>query len=88
MLAEAIPALSNPVGRNPVEISPSSSLSFENYDMQNRNDPELPIFLTEWPHAKNKLIQVYDPGWLHSDMKDLSYVYISKLYDEIVCLTN
>ena len=82
LLAEAIPALSNAVGRNAIGVEVTGGLVFENYDMQNRDD-RLPIFITEWPVGKKK-----DHKWLHSDVKNLSYVYVSRLFDEFVNLTH
>ncbi len=38
LLAEAIPALSNAVGRNAIGVEVTGGLVFENYDMQNRDD--------------------------------------------------
>ena len=71
-LAEMVPALSFAAGANPVEKFTQKMGEVANFEMpvkfQNKENG--------WPRKQ--------PDWLHSDMFNVAYPYIYKLYDEIV----
>ena len=80
-LAKHVPALSSPVGGNAVERSPIR----ENVDMnlnEDRNGVPRP---NGWGRNKDS---TYKLNWLHSDMKDMAYYYIFKLYEQLVTKGN
>jgi hypothetical protein len=70
VLAEAIPATSRATGRNPI------SLIFS----ENKNLME---FKNNFP-AERKTTDFPDGRWLHSDSKDVAYIYLYKFYDDMV----
>lgn len=74
LLAEAIPALSLPVGANNSPI----------LQQRNFNLPEL--FTDNWPRGDLQGTQI--PEWKHSDMRDVAYLYQSRFYDKLVELAN
>ena len=69
-LAKHIPAVSSPVGEAEVVTDGIS----ENHDLN-----EL-VYRNGW--GRNHII--FGTSWLHSDMKDMSYWYVYKLYTELV----
>ena len=72
LLAEAIPALTFAAAANEVD-------SFEfrnNFHMQDLRS-------SSWPNARTGN-STYNTRWLHSDLKDIAYPYISGVYDEVV----
>jgi len=74
LLAEAIPALSFAVATNPVDV-------FDNFS-GNRNYNVNTQFQNGWP--QERLSGVSGNNWLHSDLKNIPYVYIHEYYDKFV----
>lgn len=70
-LAKHVPALSSPVGGNAV----SFGNRIENHDL-NFGD----IYRNGWGRSH----PVFEDSWLHSDMKDMAYFYVYKLYEQLV----
>ena len=70
LLARVIPALTLPVGANAVPSLGSQS----NFDMNQ-------LFKSGWPQSR-----VDDTDWRHSDMREIAYTYIHKMFDKIVTL--
>ena len=66
LLAESIPALSFATGSTKVEAFT---------DQRNFNMNEL--FKNEWPAERND-----DTGWHHSDIREMSFLYIYKVFDK------
>jgi hypothetical protein len=73
LLAAAIPAMSYATGRNVVGAfsTPRGSM---NYDMTD--------FRSGWPRNH----PIYGESWLHSDVRDVAYIYTSILFDGIVAM--
>jgi hypothetical protein len=67
-LAKYVPAISSPVGGNPVSLE-----IIENHDL-NTSD-----YRDEWGRNSD----TYGQRWFHSDMKDMAYFYVYPLYDEL-----
>ena len=76
LLASAIPAVSYAAGANRVNAFDSPE-SIRNFNMQ---DMQVEGF---WPQERPTLPNGTKP-WLHSDLKDLPYPYVYKLFDELV----
>ena len=79
-LAKHVPALSSPVGGNAVERSPIR----ENVDMnlnEDRNGVPRP---NDW----GRMHKTFGTAWLHSDMKDMAFFYVYKLYEQLVTKGN
>ena len=73
LLTEMIPARSLAVGGNPV-----LAYGANNYDMQSQ--------LREgWP-AERITAEAPSPRWLHSDLREVAYIYVFPLYDRWVDL--
>jgi hypothetical protein len=72
-LAEAVPALSLPVGANE-----TAAMEDRNYNM-----PDLFADKAHWPRAKPNNI----PRWEHSDMRNVAYLYMTKFYDKLVSIS-
>ena len=72
-LAKHVPALSSPVGGNPVLPTQRN-----NIDM---NDP---VEGVPRPNKWGRNHPVFEDSWLHSDMKDVAYFYVFKLYEQLV----
>lgn len=72
-LAKYVPAVSSPVGGTNVTMS----ANFENVDMNSGVDLIRP---NDWGR-KHKSFQ---KAWLHSDMKDMAYFYVYKLYEQLI----
>ena len=76
LLAEMIPATTLATGSNPLlELN----LLGRNFDMPSQflTDP------TEWPNKDDN----GDPQWLHSDIREVSYLFQYKVYDKFVELS-
>ena len=69
-LAKHIPALSSPVGGNAV-------LSSNNINLNDADEIERP---NGWGRDDEF---IYKQKWLHSDMKDMAYLFVFKLYDQL-----
>lgn len=67
-LAKHVPALSSPVGGNAVLEEG------RNFDLN------ASVYRSGW--GRNH--QSFGTVWLHSDMKDMAYFYVFKLYDELI----
>jgi alpha-beta hydrolase superfamily lysophospholipase len=72
LLANAIPALSGPVG--------SRSITLPDNNNQNR-DINGYSTRTDWPRT---ISSTYGQSWLHGDLKDVAYFYMKSLFDEVV----
>lgn len=70
-LAKHVPALSSPVGGNAI-------LNRNNVDM---NDPNNGV---PRPNEWGRNHKEFGVSWLHSDMKDMSFFYVFKLYEQLV----
>lgn len=68
LLAEMVPALSNPAGANAVNGIRANN---------NFNMPSL--YKNGWPSSRAQ-----EQRWLHSDLKTIAYPYIYPMYDGIV----
>lgn len=68
-LAEYVPAISSPVGGNPVSLE-----IIENHDLNTFN------YRDEWGRNSD----TYGQRWFHSDMKDMAYFYVYPLFDELI----
>jgi hypothetical protein len=75
LLASGIPALSYAAGL--AELDVSLWQDFRNFDM---NDPEYSK-VNGWPRTYGDDDEL---RWLHSDIKNVAYVYTWKLFDKIV----
>ena len=80
LLADALPALTLPMGGNKIIID---KLDYKfgadnNFDMQEKfkNAPN-----NDWPAERGKL-----KNWRHSDLKDVSYPFVHNLLDTFVTL--
>lgn len=68
-LAKHVPAISTAMGRTPGLKNKSW-----NFDLNSS------VYKNGWGRSH----EVYEDDWQHSDMKDMAYFYVYKLYDEIV----
>ena len=78
LLAEAIPALSLPMGAN-------RTTAIED---QNHNEPAEFVDVAHWPSARGSDASTGTPIWHHSDMREVAYIYLYKFYDKLVSITN
>lgn len=70
LLADAIPALSHPVGRKPLE----NNVVGGNVDYMDRTQE---VFRDdEWPRDKNE--------WRHSDLKNVAYPFVYRSFESII----
>jgi pimeloyl-ACP methyl ester carboxylesterase len=75
ILSDAIPALTLPVGANPVPRLQSIGRNFDEND---------PLFRNGWPVSR-----AWDSGnWHHSDFRELAYTFTHQLYDDFVSFGN
>ena len=75
-LAKHVPALSSPVGAIRIWNMPGKDVDM-NLDAEGDGIPRP----NGWGRAEESLNGL---NWLHSDMKDMAYFYVYKLYEEIV----
>jgi hypothetical protein len=68
LLADAVPALSNPAGRNPLGNAVQSDVDY----MSHRRG----AYPSGWPRDDNR--------WWHSDIKNVAYPYNRSIFDKIV----
>jgi hypothetical protein len=82
ILSDAIPALTLPVGANPV---PRFNSSGQNFDMQNLYENGWPANrgMPQWPIGTTAFGE-----WHHSDFQVVAYLYTYQLFDKIVTLGN
>jgi hypothetical protein len=78
LLAEMIPALSKPVGANPCG---NNALSGKQFNMATEFADE-----DHWPTVRGANNHV--PKWWHSDMGQVAYPYLYKLYNRLVSISN
>ncbi|NMA19754.1 MAG: hypothetical protein GX927_04155, partial [Lentisphaerae bacterium] len=71
ILAKGIPAMSGPVGSREIRV-------FDN-DVQNVDMNELQ-WRSGWPRDHKD----YGTSWLHSDIRDIAYLYNYKVFDDLV----
>jgi hypothetical protein len=76
LLAEAIPALSKPVGANN-----TSALDDRNFNM-----PEQFVDSGYWPRPPK--VGVDTPVWRHSDMDQVAYPFLYRFYNKLVSVSN
>ena len=74
-LAKHVPALSSPVGGSRIERSVD-----ENIDMNLNSDENGVPRPNEWGRNHPN----FGVAWLHSDMKDMAYFYVYKLYEQLI----
>jgi hypothetical protein len=72
LLAEAIPARTGAAGRNAIKKANMNSDMQANF-IKSNNGIDL------WPRRNDE-----KPYWLHSDMKEVSYLYIYSLFDDFI----
>ncbi len=77
-LAEYVPAVSSPVGGNRIWSETGKDINLNENSAQGLPRPN------GWGRNHN----VFDDSWLHSDMKDMAYFYVYKLYDQLVTKGN
>ena len=70
-LAKHVPALSHPVGGIRVTLGNR----IENHDLNS-----VGTYRNGWGRSH----PIYEDAWLHSDMKDMAYFYVCKLYEQLV----
>jgi hypothetical protein len=78
LLAQAIPALTLPAGAN----STSAFVKVKNFNM-----PAQFADAKHWPSARGIDLPSSMPKWLHSDMNDVAYPYVHKLFDQIITIS-
>ena len=71
LLADAIPALSNPAGSNPIDWG-----SDRNHDMHGMKEKD------EWPQERLDDDDFLD-RWIHSDIKNIAFRYVRNVFKEI-----
>jgi hypothetical protein len=78
LLAQAFPALTLPAGAN-------DTLAF--VKPKNFNMPDVFTDKAHWPSARGIDLPSSMPNWLHSDMNDVAYLYVHKLFDQIITVS-
>jgi hypothetical protein len=80
LLAQAFPALTQPAGAN---YTPAFSAA------RNHNMPEELLGPAGWPAARGQEVVGGTPmaRWLHSDMREVAYLYTHLLFDQIVTIS-
>ena len=78
LLAEAIPALSKPVGAN---LCQNGILSDKQFNMPNEFADE-----DHWPNARGANNNV--PKWWHSDFGQVAYPYTYRFYNALSSISN
>lgn len=76
LLAQDFPALTQPTGANPQDIFSSAGTDQRNFD--EIGFATIPV--GTWPRSDN--------SWLHSDIKDVGYPYLFKIFDRYVTIGN
>lgn len=79
LLAEAIPATTYAVGRNPVESFDSPLEGSRNFDMPTLYKSKI-LGVPAWPTER---VNENDLRWKHGDMHRIGLVYIYELYEKI-----
>jgi len=78
ILSDAIPALTLPVGANPI---PAFNAIHRNFNMQT-------TFETGWPSARSNPANDEAYKWHHSDFDYVAYPFTYKLFNQIVTSGN
>jgi hypothetical protein len=80
LLAQAFPALTQPAGANDTSAFSAS---------RNHNMPEEFLSPAGWPSARGHEVVGGAPmaRWLHSDMREVAYLYTHLLFDRIVTIS-
>jgi len=78
IISDAIPALTLPIGANPVPILSPQGQPPQNFDMQIN-------FQNGWPAARNS---AEGSRWHHSDFKQVAYTYTCGLFESFVYTGN
>ena len=73
LLAEEIPARSLPAGANPI-VRALGDPANHNFNMQTAD------FQNGWPSERDQDKKL----WFHSDLREVSYLYIHKIFDKFV----
>ena len=73
-LAEYVPAVSSPVGGNRIWSEAGKDVNLNDNSSQGVPRPN------GWGRAHN----VFGASWFHSDMKDMAFFYVYKLYEQLV----
>ncbi len=68
-LAKHVPAISSPVGGTTVDADPMG-----NFDLNT----------SKYRNGWGRNHRFYEDKWLHSDMKDMAFFYVYKLYNELI----
>lgn len=74
-LAKHVPAISSPVGRRAVWNDNGKSINM-NLNSENGGIAR--------PRKWGRIHPIFGSAWLHSDMKDMAYFYVYKLYEQII----
>jgi len=80
LLAQAIPALSLPVGANPCQ---NRLLSEKQFNM--------PVSFTDssyWPSDRGIKLDSGTPNWHHNDISQVAYPYLYRLFNQLVSISN
>ena len=80
-LAKYVPALSSPVGGKRLWSTPGKDIDMNNTDPDNGVPRP-----NGWGRVGDD--DVSTPPWLHSDMKDMAYFYVYKLYEQLITKGN
>lgn len=73
-LAEYVPAISSPVGGNRIWSTAGKDINLNENSAQGVPRPN------GWGRDHN----VFNESWFHSDMKDMAFFYVYKLYEQLV----
>ena len=73
LLAQAIPARTNPAGRNPVAI----------FEFQEGNDDTYNFDMAGLKSSWHSF-ETPQSRWLHSDIKDVAYIYTWRVYEAFI----
>jgi hypothetical protein len=81
ILADAIPALTLPIGANPVPVLTPQNGPDQNFDMQ-------ALFENGWPSGRpQRQFGAVAPGeWHHSDIREVAYTFTYPLFNKMVIL--
>jgi hypothetical protein len=75
ILSDAIPALTLPIGANPVTVQ---NIVAQNTDMMTLENG--------WPESR--LLTLEGNNWWHDDFREVAYTFTYKLFDQLVALGN
>jgi hypothetical protein len=80
ILADAIPAMTLPIGANPVpRLSPPNNPVLRNFNMQ-------ALYENGWPLSRLSTSETNN--WHHGDFKDMAYTYTYQFYTDLVYFGN